>query len=86
MRRHGTADGTLGGGRLSVEHYHWWPVSHVLHAEFVISLGRDLTAAVRDPVLRLASRCGVDKVRVSPMSPTWLETHEIEYDKHRENP
>jgi len=52
-------------------------------AELLFSLGRDLAAAIRDSIVRRATQRLAARIRVSPMSLTWLRMHETEYDKHR---
>ena len=80
-----TSDRAYGLKRLPIGDHHWPPVSSY-RAEVVFTLGRDLAIAVRDSIVRRVSRRGGARTRVSPMSLDWLQTHEIEYRKHRLEP
>ena len=77
------SDGTLGGGGLPVAGVGRWLASYVFRAELVLSFCRDLAAAVRDSIVRRASRSGAADIHVPAMSDTWLRMHETEYDKRR---
>lgn len=76
------SDGALGGSRLPLR-AGGWLTSYVLGAELMLSLGRDLAAAVRESILRRASRSRAARIRVPAMSDTWLRMHETEYDKRQ---
>jgi hypothetical protein len=81
-----TSDRAYGLKRLPIGDHLWQPVSCSIRAEVVFTLGRDLAIAVRDSIVRRVSRRGGARTRVSPMSLDWLQTHEIEYRKHRLEP
>jgi hypothetical protein len=77
----------VGAGRLSLTDLNWWPSSSdVLRMTFVLSAGHALSAIVRDSILRVASPSDGARIRVPPMSDTWLRTHETEYGKHGAEP
>jgi hypothetical protein len=82
MDLHVVSDGALGRGRQPVGDIGRWLSSCVFRAELVLSLGRDLAAGVRNAILPRASRSGASRIRVPPVSDTWLQTHETDYDKH----
>lgn len=77
------AHGALRGNRLPVAGVGRWLASYVFRAELVLSLGHDLAAAVRDSIVRRASRSGAARIHVPAMSDAWLRMHETEYDKRR---
>jgi cytosine/adenosine deaminase-related metal-dependent hydrolase len=83
MGPHMTPHGALGGGRLSGGDVGGWLNSYVLHAESAFCLGRDLAATIRDAILRRVSGCSAARIHVSGMSDSWLQMHEIDYEKHR---
>jgi hypothetical protein len=83
MDLHVGSDGVLGHGRQPVGNIARWLSSYVLRAELVLSFGRDLAAVLRNSVLSRASRTGAARIRVPPMSDTWLQMHETDYNKHR---
>jgi hypothetical protein len=78
-----TSDRAFGGGRPPIGGEHWWPAFSVLRAELLFSLGDDLAVTIRDSILGRLSHFGDTRIRVSPMSLEWLQTHQTEYDKHR---
>jgi hypothetical protein len=57
--------------------------SYVVGAASLLSFGRDLAAIVRHSVLLPASRSRAARIRVPPMSESWLRMHETDDDKHR---
>jgi hypothetical protein len=70
--------GALGRQRLRGVELRQWPTSLLLlRGDPVFVLARELATIVRESIHRRSSR-----IRVSPMSLTWLRTHECEYDKH----
>jgi hypothetical protein len=83
MGPHVTPDGALGGGRLSVGDIGVWLNSYACRAESALCVGRDLTATMRDVILRRVSACVAIRIHVSAMSDSWLRMHETDYDKHR---
>lgn len=78
-----THDGALGNRRLRGVEFGQWPILCLLRGELVLALARELATMVRDAILRRSSRFPGPKIHVSPMSITWLQIHEGEYDKHR---
>jgi len=77
-----TSDRVFGSGRPPIAGEHWWPASSALRAESLFSRGLALAVTVGDSIRRRLSRFGADRIRVSPMSIEWLQTHEAEYSKH----
>lgn len=82
MNLQATSDHAFGGGRPPIAGGHWWPASSVFRTELLFSLSHDLAVTIRDSILQGVSRFGDSRIRVSPMSLEWLETHEAEYRKH----
>jgi hypothetical protein len=78
-----TPGGAPAGSRPSVADAEQRPIHNLFRAELLFSFGADLAAAMRDSIVRPAARRLVTRIHVSPMSLTWLQMHETEYDKHR---
>lgn len=75
-------NGALGDQRLRGVELGQWPISLLLlRGEPVLVLARELATIVRESIRRRSP-----EIRVSPMSLTWLRTHECQYDKHRAEP
>jgi hypothetical protein len=51
-----------------------------------VALVRDLATSVRDSVLRQLSRSAGNTIRISPMSPQWLQVYEDDSSKHAAQP
>ena len=82
MDLHAIPDSALEGGRRPVGDFGGWLSSYVFGAELVLALGRDLAAMVRNSVLPRALRSGAARIRVPPVSDTWLRMHATDDGKH----
>jgi len=82
MNLQATTERALASGRWPIGIEHWWPAYSALCEESFFSRGLALAVSVGDSIRRRLSRFGADRIRVSPMSIEWLQTHEAEYSKH----
>jgi hypothetical protein len=82
MNLQATSDRAFASGRRPIGIEHWGPAHSALCAELLFSRGLALAVTVGDSIRRRLSRLGADRIRISPMTIEWLQTHEAEYIKH----
>ena len=82
MNLQATSDHAFASGSRPIGIEHWWPAYSGLCAESLFSRGVALAVTVGDSIRRRLSQLGADRIRISPMSIEWLQTHEAEYSKH----